>query len=92
MTKKPQPTKPVPDFKSHDDRDKFFKEHADYFTAVKFQGVGKYDRIEAQALEEAKRLAQTKAIIGGGRYMIYAVIGGQSAYVTTMSATGEVLK
>jgi hypothetical protein len=74
----------LPDFKSYKDRDNYFREHADYFTVVKKEGVGNYSRDERKTLAEAIKLAQTKRLIGGGRYLIYAVIDEQSAFVTTV--------
>jgi hypothetical protein len=73
-----------PDFKSYEERDAYFREHADYFTVVKKEGVGHYSRDEYKTLAEAERAAQTKALIGGGGYMIYAVISSQSAFVTSV--------
>lgn len=69
------------DFKSHEDRDRYFRENADYFTVVKKAGVGTYDRNEVKTLAEAEKLANLKAMVGGGNWMIYAVIGEQSAFV-----------
>lgn len=77
----------MPDFKSHEERDKYFRDHADYFTAIKKSGVGHYDRNEAKTLDEAIKMAQTKQAIGGGNYMIYAVIGQQSAFVQSVPET-----
>lgn len=74
----------LPEFKTYQERDNYFREHAEYFTLIKKAGVGHYDRTEAKSLEEAEKLAQTKITIGGGRYLIYAVIGEQSAFVKTM--------
>jgi hypothetical protein len=71
----------LPDFKTYEERDKFFAEHAEYFTVVKKSGVGKYDRSEYKTLVEATHAAQTRQIVGGGGWMIYAVIGNQSAFV-----------
>lgn len=76
--------KPLPDFKSHQERDDYFRDNADYFTIVKKAGVGAYARDERNSLAEAEALAKTKITIGGGRYMIYAVIGEQSAFVKTI--------
>lgn len=76
-TKNPRGT---PDFKTFEERDAWFKQHADYFTVVRKSGTG-YERNEAPTLAEAVKLAKTKITIGGGRYMIYAVIGEQSAFV-----------
>lgn len=72
------------DFQSIEERDAYFRKHADYFTVVKKTGVGHYSRDEYKTLEEAERAAQTKALIGGGGYMIYAVIGSQSAFITSV--------
>lgn len=73
--------KALPDFKSYQERDDYFRRNADYYTVVKKDGVGLYQRDECKALEEAVSLAQTRRAVGGGRYMIYAVIGEQSAFV-----------
>jgi hypothetical protein len=73
-----------PDFKTYEERDAYFREHADYFTVVKKTGVGHYSRDEYKTLEEAERAAQTKATISGGGWMIYAVIDSQSAFVTSV--------
>ncbi len=77
----------MPDFKSHAERDNWFRDNADYFTVVKKSGVGKYDRNEAKTLAEAVKLAQTKQTIGGGNYLIYAVKGEQSAFVQAVPYT-----
>ena len=74
----------MPDFKSHEERDLYFRQNADYFTLVKKAGVGIYARDEFQTLEAAEKAAQTKKVIGGGGYMIYAVIGEQSAFVKSI--------
>lgn len=79
--------KSMPDFKSHDERDQWFKENATYFTVVKKSGVGTYERKEVTTLEEAMNLAQTKHTVGGGGYMIYAVVNEQSALVGTVPAS-----
>jgi hypothetical protein len=73
--------KDMPDFKTYEERDVFFRENADYFTVVKKAGVGNYQRDERKTLAEAEALAKTKQTIGGGHYLIYAVIGEQSALV-----------
>lgn len=77
-------SKPLPDFKSHEERDNYFKQHADYFTLIKKSGVGTYQRDERNSLEEIISLAQTKITVGGGKYLVYAVIGEQSAFVMTI--------
>lgn len=79
--------KNLPDFATYQDRDKWFAENADYFSVVKKAGVGNYARDEKPTLEEARKLAQTKITIGGGNYMIYAVVGEQSAFVEAVKGT-----
>lgn len=76
--------KTLPDFQSIQERDDYFRENADYFTLVNKSGVGVYNRDERKSLAEIESLAKTKQTIGGGRYMIYAVIGEQSAFVKTV--------
>ena len=73
-----------PDFKTSDERDKWFLEHADYFTCIKKEGVGNYNRSETSTLAEAENLVKTRQAVGGGNYLIYAVIGQQSALVKPM--------
>lgn len=70
-----------PDFKTIDERDTYFRNNADYYTLVKKDGVGNYARDECKSLAEIEALAKTKVTVGGGNYMIYAVIGEQSAFV-----------
>ena len=77
--------KPLPDFSSHAERDAYFAEHGDFFTVVQFKGVGKYERAECDTLAQAESLAKTRQLVGGGRYMIYAIIGTQSAFVKSVS-------
>lgn len=81
MNQKPTAPQNLPDFKTYQERDEYFKQHAEYYTLVKKDGVGNYQRDERKTLEEIDKLAQTKRTIGGGRYMVYAVIGEQSAFV-----------
>lgn len=69
-----------PDFQSYQERDEYFRDHADYYTVVK-AGPGVPAKDELKSLEEAEKLAKTKIAIGGGRFLIYAVIGSQSAFV-----------
>ena len=78
----------MPDFKTSDERDKYFRDNAEYFTLVKKSGVGTYERIEFKSLDAARKAGQTKATIGGGGWMIYAVIGEQSAFVEGIKPKG----
>lgn len=74
----------MPDFKSNQERDDYFFQNADYFTLVKAK-VGIPDRTEYKTMAEAESAAKTRITIGGGRYMIYAVIGNESAFVKGVS-------
>jgi hypothetical protein len=74
-------SKPLPDFQTYQERDDYFRDNAGYFTLIKKDGVGSYQRDEYHTLAEAEKAAQTKMLVGGGNYMIYAVIGQQSAFV-----------
>ena len=76
--------KPLPDFQTYQERDAWFTENADYFTVVKKDGVGHVARDEVQTLADAEALAKTRQTISGGRYLIYAVVGEQSAFVKTV--------
>lgn len=73
--------KHMPDFKSHEERDAYFRDNAQYFTLVKKSGVGNYDRSDYKSLVEAQKAGHTKVTIGGGGWMIYGVIGEQSAFI-----------
>ena len=77
--------KPLPDFQTYQERDEYFRDHADFFTLIKKDGVGHYERSEGATLAEIEKLAHTKISVGGGKYLVYAVIGGQSAFVKTIS-------
>lgn len=83
--------KGTPDFKTSNERDAYFRDHADYFTVVKKTGVGHYNRSEYKTLDEALKAAHTKASISGGGWLIYAVIAEQSAFVASVpqSNTGK---
>lgn len=76
--------KSIPVFKSHDERDAYFRDNADYFTLVRKAGVGVYERIEYPTLAKAIAAGQTKAVISGGGWLVYGVIGEQSAMVATV--------
>lgn len=78
----------IPVFKNHDERDDWFRDNADYYTLVAKAGVGVYDRSEYKTLAEAQKAGHTKATVGGGGWMIYAVVGEQSALVGTVKPKG----
>jgi len=73
--------KPLPDFKTYQERDAWFAANADYFTIVRKDGVGHYARDEAKTLAKAEAIAKTRQVVTSGRYLIYAVVGEQSALV-----------
>jgi hypothetical protein len=80
----------MPDFKTYQERDDYFREHAHYFTVIKKDGVGGYARDETKTLEQAEKLVKLRQTIGGGNFLIYAVIGEQSAFVKAMPAGGQI--
>jgi len=75
--------KQLPDFQTYQERDAWFAANADYFTIVKKDGVGHYARDETKTLTAAETLAKTRHTISRRKYMIYAVVGEQSAFVKT---------
>lgn len=76
----------LPEFKSHKERDEYFTQNAEHFTLIRADGPpGQRARDERRSLEDIEKLAHTKKTIGGGRYLIYAVIGEQSAYVKSIT-------
>jgi hypothetical protein len=50
----------LPDFKTYQERDNYFRDHGDYFTLVKKAGVGEPSRVEYKSLAEAEKAGQTK--------------------------------
>jgi hypothetical protein len=78
----------LPDFATYQERDEYFKKHADYFTVVAKHGMT-YERMQYNTLEDALKAAHTKATIAGGGWMIYAVIGHQSAFVQAVKPKGD---
>lgn len=60
-------------------------QHAEYYTVVKFLGVGVYERYELREFTAAYRAAKCLVALQGGRYMIYAVAGPHDAYITTVA-------
>lgn len=77
-------SKSIPVFGTIEERDAYFNENADYFTLIKKEGVGHCQRDERNSLDEIEKLAKTKIEVGGGRFLVYAVIGEQSALVKTI--------
>lgn len=83
MTRKKLP--PIPDFQSIEERDNYFRDNADYFVLYSTMGVGHRDRTEYKNLADAEKNAILRQIIAPeSRWMIYAVIGAQSAFVMSV--------
>lgn len=82
--------KQLPEFKTYQERDAWFLQNADYFTVIKKEGVGHVARDEVKTLADAEILARIRQAIGGGNYMIYAVVGEQSAFVKAVPLKGPV--
>jgi hypothetical protein len=73
--------KPIPDFKSIEERDTWFRDNADYFTVVRHNGHGNYTKIECNSLKEALYTAKWLATKHDNTWMIYAVVGVSDAFV-----------
>lgn len=71
----------MPDFKTPDERTGYIVQNADYFTAVRFLGVGQYERHERASLVEAIDCAQALANATGKLYGVYAASGPYDAWV-----------
>ena len=69
------------DFKTSEERDTYYRKHAEYFTVVCFRGVGNYERHECQNLPDAEKLGYVLARDSGRVFGIYAVIGNSDAFV-----------
>lgn len=74
----------LPDFKSHKERDDYFRDNADYFSVIRMGGIGVSERIEAKTLAEAEKAIKIRQAVIGGRFLIYAVIDQQSALAKTV--------
>ena len=76
--------KRIPDFPTREDRQNWFKKNADYYNITQFKGVGKYEshpmKDYAKALQAAKMLADIKR----GKWLVYAIVGESSEYLTTV--------
>lgn len=72
----------VPIFETYQQRDEWIKDHADYFTVVRYLGprVG-YERHEVKSFSEAEALAGRMSEASGRIYLIYAVCGIRDAFI-----------
>ena len=60
-------------------------DRAEYFTAIRFLGVGKYERNQFSTRKEACEIAQQLSNKNNAQYIIYAVDKFElTAYVTTI--------
>jgi len=63
--------------------------HADYWTAVRFKGAGKYERHEFKTWNEAHMGAKMLSLrYPGSNWMIYCVAGVHDVYITTVTNDG----
>lgn len=58
-------------------------EEAEYFTVIRFCGVGVYERREVSNKDEAMKLAEKLCRETQKNYLVYAVKGTQDTYVTS---------
>lgn len=72
------------EYTSPEERDSSIIAMAEYFTIVRFLGVGQYERHERKTRREAKELGNELASKNKANYMIYAVTPtGRTAFVET---------
>lgn len=69
------------DFESVDARDQWIEDNADYFTVVRHEGLGKYERHEVPTKDAAMSKAAELAAKRDKVYMVYAVAGIGSAFI-----------
>ena len=71
---------PLPDFQSPEQRQQYFKEHADVYTvSCRYRGIR--HRSEHQTLEAARTAAEYVAKIAGRPAIIYGVIGDSGEWL-----------
>lgn len=81
----PKVDRPLSEFTTAEARDSGIIKDAAYFTAVRFLGVGKYERHERDSLEEIMTLAEGLSKENKANYMIYAVNArGYQAFVKNL--------
>ncbi len=74
----------LPDFKSINERDEYFLEHAEMFTVVRRLSPYSIDRHECKNYLEAITLAEKLVKETGRPYMIYSVIGPYDGFVVAV--------
>lgn len=80
-----RPQRGLTEFRTAEERDAAIIEQAEYFTIVRFLGVGQYERHERKTREEAIKLGETLSEKVRGNYLIYAVnASGRNAYVQSI--------
>ena len=84
-----QPEMPfIPEFQKADERNKWIKDNASYFTVIKRKGR-RYIREEQPTFDLAVQLAQKRLEQDSdSRYMIYAVYRQSDTLVATVSSDG----
>lgn len=73
----------LPDFKSADERAKYIRENAEFFTVISRKGL-KNLRLEYATIEAARIAAATVANFLEQPALIYAVFGPYDAWVKTV--------
>lgn len=72
-------------FKTDAERSAWIQAHADYWTAIGFGEIGRYERQEYPSVEGARKGAAVLLEMDPtARILIYAVSGVQSTYVETI--------
>ena len=78
------------DFKTAKERELWIREHADYFTVVRYLGPRRgYDRTEVPHLDQAIEMARRMAIEAGRAYIVYAVSGNMDAMICYFDSEGD---
>lgn len=76
------PARVLKEYRSAEERDTLIIEGAEYFTVVRFLGVGQYERHRCSDLKEATTLSENLSKQNRANYMVYAVSpSGRSAFV-----------
>lgn len=85
MPVRPTKVNGLTEFRSAEERDGAIIDAAEYFTIVRFLGVGQYERHERKTRKEAIELGEHLSKEVRGNYIVYAINDvGRSAYVTSI--------
>jgi hypothetical protein len=82
----PQPVKPLPDFRTPKEKQAYFRDNADFFSATcRVDGFPQTTR--HATIEEARETALTRAKAWNKPVIIYAVIGLSSEWLENVEPT-----